>query len=160
MENTGHNGYNCPMCRTEMASFPDEENSDDDEDMIILRETYNEEDVLTSFRMFHQTISGEEVEEEDEEDEVDEEVVDDISSETSDLSDDEVEDSIDYNELEKYMLSKQISYKNLLETLLYTLDPEQYFPCSEEIDKIEKVACYSMGKLRRFVEASRRNNSS
>jgi hypothetical protein len=141
-----------------MASFPDEEDSDDDEDILILRDSYSEDDALTSFRMFHQTIPGEEVEEEVEEVE-EEDVVDDISSETSELSDDERDVTIDYDELEKYMLSKQITYKNLLETLLCTLDTEQYFPCDEEIDKIGKVSCYSMGKLRRFVEASRRKNS-
>ena len=65
MQNSVHNGFGCPLCRTKMAEEKEEEDEEDeegyeDED----EETVFEEDVLTSFRMFHQRINGEEVEEE------------------------------------------------------------------------------------------------
>lgn len=69
MQNAAHNGFGCPYCRTKMAEEVEEENEDEDEDENdIENETVFEEDVLTSFRMFHQRINGEEVEEEPEED--------------------------------------------------------------------------------------------
>ena len=66
MKNASHNGFGCPYCRTAMAETPaaeeddeyDEDNEDDEEESIF------DEDVLTGFRMFHQRINGEEVEEE------------------------------------------------------------------------------------------------
>lgn len=72
MQSVAHNGFGCPYCRTVMAELPvdpdddyDDDYSDDDDATVF------EEDTLTSFRMFHQRINGEEVEEE--EDDVEEE---------------------------------------------------------------------------------------
>jgi hypothetical protein len=78
MKNAANNGFACPMCRNIMAEEPDCEYDDEEED-------WNEEDdedgwsddtfptfqritdnSLTSFRMFHQQIDGEEIEEEPE----------------------------------------------------------------------------------------------
>lgn len=66
MQNTAHNGFGCPYCRTKMAEEPEEEaDEDEDEDEDSIEEdTVFEEDALTSFRMFHQQVNGEEVEEE------------------------------------------------------------------------------------------------
>lgn len=63
MQSVAHNGFGCPYCRTAMAEVPEEEETDygdDDEEM----DSVFGEDALTSFRMFHQQINGEEVEEE------------------------------------------------------------------------------------------------
>lgn len=66
MQNAVHNGFGCPYCRTKMAEEPEEEDDeeDDEDDISIESSTIFEEDALTSFRMFHQRINGDEVEEE------------------------------------------------------------------------------------------------
>jgi hypothetical protein len=66
MQNTAHNGFGCPYCRTKMAEEPEEEEESDDgygDDESEV--TVFDEDALTSFRMFHQRINDEEVEEEE-----------------------------------------------------------------------------------------------
>lgn len=66
MQNAVHNGFGCPYCRTKMAEEPAEE---DDDDVFSTEEnTEFEDNLLTSFRMFHQQINGEEVEEEPDDD--------------------------------------------------------------------------------------------
>ena len=66
MQNAAHNGFGCPYCRTTMAEIPDDSDSDSD-DSITISSFYNDEEdeFLTSFRMFHQQLNGQEVEEED-----------------------------------------------------------------------------------------------
>ena len=65
MKNSATNGFSCPMCRSVMAEELDSE-SDEDEDEESLEDDFNEieDNALTSFRMFHQQLAGEEVEEE------------------------------------------------------------------------------------------------
>ena len=69
MQSIAHNGFGCPYCRTVMAEVPkdeyeysESEYSDESDDEIN-----EEDDILTSFRMFHQCIRGEEIEEEEDE---------------------------------------------------------------------------------------------
>lgn len=62
MQNAAHNGFGCPYCRTKMAEEPEEEEDEEDEEDDEV--TVFVEDALTSFRMFHQRINGDEVEEE------------------------------------------------------------------------------------------------
>lgn len=71
MKNTAHNGFGCPYCRKMMAELPnyedesdDEESDDEDENSLITDISDMENNVLTSFRMFHQQLEGEEPEEE------------------------------------------------------------------------------------------------
>ena len=64
MQNAAHNGFGCPYCRSKMADEPEEEEEDNDEEGDLEDATVFDEDALTSFRMFHQQINGEEVEEE------------------------------------------------------------------------------------------------
>jgi hypothetical protein len=69
MRNSSVNGFTCPMCRGIMAEVEeDEEDEDEDEENEIISD-----DALTSFRMFHQQLDGEEVEEEVVEEEEEEE---------------------------------------------------------------------------------------
>jgi hypothetical protein len=72
MQSVAHNGFGCPYCRTAMAEVPAEEDSDDgysyEDDVTVF-----DEDALTSFRMFHQRLNDEEVEEEPEDWETDDE---------------------------------------------------------------------------------------
>lgn len=63
MKNTAHNGFGCPYCRAKMADEPEEDDEDDDESIEEI--SIFDDDALTSFRMFHQRINGEEVEEEE-----------------------------------------------------------------------------------------------
>ena len=84
MQSVAHNGFGCPYCRTVMAEEPKEEEESDDgygyeEDASIF-----DEDALTSFRMFHQRLNGEEVEEVEEAEDwesVDEEDEDELPAE-------------------------------------------------------------------------------
>lgn len=65
MQNAAHNGFGCPYCRSTLATSPKEEEEEfDDDDDESFDTTIFEEDALTSFRMFHQQIEGEDIEEE------------------------------------------------------------------------------------------------
>jgi hypothetical protein len=65
MKNSATNGFSCPMCRSVMAEEPELSDSDDDEEESLEDDLDEIEDnALTSFRMFHQQLAGEEVEEE------------------------------------------------------------------------------------------------
>ena len=71
MQNSATNGFSCPMCRSTMAVELEESDSEageyddyeDDEEEEGEIEEIND-NVLTSFRMFHQQLDGDEVEEE------------------------------------------------------------------------------------------------
>jgi hypothetical protein len=74
MQNSAINGFACPMCRSTMATEDEEEEEgeyEEDEE-----EDVDDDNALASFRMFHQQLAGEEVEEEpfveEEEEEIDE----------------------------------------------------------------------------------------
>jgi len=67
MKNSATNGFSCPMCRSIMAE--ELEDSDSDNEDEYEEDGYEEageidDNVLTSFRMFHQQLAGDEVEEE------------------------------------------------------------------------------------------------
>ena len=67
MKNSATNGFSCPMCRSVMAEELDSESDESDESEESLEDDDLEEiedNALTSFRMFHQQLAGEEVEEE------------------------------------------------------------------------------------------------
>jgi hypothetical protein len=73
LQNAATNGFACPMCRSTMAEEPDLSDDEDDYEEYSDDEDEDEEGValetfdfnaLTSFRMFHQQLAGEEVEEE------------------------------------------------------------------------------------------------
>jgi hypothetical protein len=67
--NVQHNGTGCPYCRNKLAEEVKEEEEEDDVwQSWANRELYGDRE-LAGFRMFHQRISGEEVEEEDEDEE-------------------------------------------------------------------------------------------
>jgi hypothetical protein len=116
MQNAAHNGFGCPYCRTKMAEEPEQEESDDgygdDEEEEV---TVFEEDALTSFRMFHQRINGEEVEEEE-------------AEEWDTVAEDEEEDDEEEEEAEQipdaaYMAQKLtergITLEDLVKDILY-----------------------------------------
>ena len=59
IQNVAHNGFNCPYCRNVLA---DEPNESVETDTTSGFHNVEEENMLTSFRMFHQRINNEEVE--------------------------------------------------------------------------------------------------
>jgi len=73
MQNSATNGFSCPMCRSIMAeeAVSDSESEDsqyyeDEDDNEEADIEAMDDNTLTSFRMFHQQLDGEEVEEEPE----------------------------------------------------------------------------------------------
>ena len=73
MTNVAHNGFGCPYCRSTMAQEVRNTGDDDLDSQDWMREEEEEDNdhALTSFRMFHQRLSGEEVEEDDDSDDSD-----------------------------------------------------------------------------------------
>jgi hypothetical protein len=74
LQNAATNGFACPMCRSTMATEPELSDDEDEYEEYSDDEDEDEEDyddnALTSFRMFHQQLAGEEVEEELEEEQI------------------------------------------------------------------------------------------
>jgi hypothetical protein len=70
MKNVVHNGVGCPYCRQMMAELPNYENDSDEESWSTETSDIMEYNTLTTFRMFHQQLDGEEPEEEPEQLEV------------------------------------------------------------------------------------------
>ncbi len=70
LQNAAHNGFNCPMCRNELASVPEEEESDYDEDEDEDIEI-NEDFVLRGARWLMMRAEGEEITENDTDDDTD-----------------------------------------------------------------------------------------
>jgi Ring finger domain len=67
MKNAVNNGFSCPMCRNIMAEELESDTESDTEtdnyyDELSTNSNQDENNALTSFRMFHQQLDGEEVE--------------------------------------------------------------------------------------------------
>lgn len=122
MRNVAHNGFACPYCRCVMADVPEQSRRggiiiedewiDDDEDDD---ESVFGDDALTSFRMFHQQINGDEVEEEPEPDDEEEWVDEDDDTATTATEEDLMPDAeyvtqklqergVTFDKLVKYVL--------------------------------------------------------
>lgn len=68
LQNAAHNGFNCPMCRNELASAPSDDDSDDSDNSDDYDE--DEEDfLLRGARWLMMRAEGEEIEEDDTDDE-------------------------------------------------------------------------------------------
>lgn len=128
MRNISHNGFGCPYCRTKMAEeIADEDDEEDDDELI-------DDNALTSFRMFHQRIEGEEVEEEEEE----EDEWHSINSE--DFSEDDDSESVidphypssDY--VIQQLTQRNITIEDLAKNILYEQHSDflQQYECYEE----------------------------
>lgn len=116
LQNAAHNGFNCPMCRNELASAPSDEDSDNDWDDDSDDE--EEEDfLLRGARWLMMRAEGEEIEEDDTDDE----------SIMSDDSDDYLRDDPEIEELpntsiayiSQKMLARGITFEQLV--ALYVL---------------------------------------
>jgi hypothetical protein len=115
MQNASHNGFGCPYCRFKLAEELENDEEEDDEDEEWVEDDENEnysifgEEALTSFRMFHQRLNGEEVEEE-------------IESGSTFSENLEEEDSLliphaDY--ISEKLLARGISFEDLVKNILF-----------------------------------------
>ena len=110
IQSVAHNGFGCPYCRTIMAEVPEEESSDDgdnDEEATVF-----DEDALTSFRMFHQRLNGEEVEEEAEDWETD-------GDENDEEEEEEAEEMPDATYVAQKLASRGITFEDLVKNILF-----------------------------------------
>lgn len=116
MQSVAHNGFGCPYCRTTMAEVPEEEDSEyDDDDYSDDEEaTVFEEDALTSFRMFHQRINGEEVEEEEDGDEWDS-----VNGEEEEEEEQEVPSVPDAAYVAQKLAERGITFEDLVKKILF-----------------------------------------
>ena len=104
MKNVNHNGFKCPCCRSKMTEETNSESDDEsDEDDEIIG---FDENVLTSFRMFHQQINGEELESE--------------SEELEELEVEELEEpKPDVTYVSQKLIERNITFEDLVKNILY-----------------------------------------
>lgn len=147
MQNAAHNGFGCPYCRSKLAEEPEEEEYDDEDDNSLEEDTVIfGDDALTSFRMFHQQINGEEVEEEDAEE----------WESTSSSS--EEEDTIEMPDA-VYMAHKLeargVTFVDLIKNILY----QEHSTFGEHYSEYERICHEVYGKFRAVISQYRPNSS-
>ena len=135
MKNAVNNGFSCPMCRNVMAEELESESESEFESDIESEwsiESVTNDDVLTSFRMFHQQLNNEEVELEPEAEPEEEEVVDMVKPNPEFIV--------------GKLIAQGITMTDLVKTLL--LDHEEY---DEEYDENEIKTNQLFGALRILI---------
>jgi hypothetical protein len=156
-QNAAHNGFGCPYCRTSLAEevLDEEEDDDNEEDDEDWNEIYdnNEHDEepfqevpLETFRMFHQRLNGEEVEEGTE---IGEELI------YPEDYDERVGDGIPNAEyVSRQLLERGITHKDLVKSLL----------ASDHDDLLEgwgimyrETSSQVYGQIRKVIHQSKRN---
>ena len=108
MKNVNHNGFKCPCCRTKMVDESDESDESDHEYEEEIIEF--DENVLTSFRMFHQQINGEEPEQEPV-------VVEEVEVEEVEEEVEEVKPDATY--VSQKLIERGITFEDLIKNILY-----------------------------------------
>jgi hypothetical protein len=140
MQNSATNGFSCPMCRSIMAeeladsdSEGEYEDEDEDEDEEI--EDFDD-NALTSFRMFHQQLAGEEVEEEVEVEDQDQELV--------------LEEDLIVKPTAAIIAAKLIAEGYTMEYMVACLliDHEEY---ETDMERYENCADRMFGKFRQII---------
>lgn len=140
MKNAAHNGFGCPYCRSIMAEIPQEEESDindwledeDDDVVYALSDTYRENEVLTSFRMFHQRLDGEEVEEE----------VDRENDELT-INEDDAMPKPSYAYISEKLVSQGVTFNDLVKSILYN-DQSDFGDSPYEIFETKNEEIYTL----------------
>jgi transcription elongation factor Elf1 len=142
-----HNGFGCPYCRTTLAV--ESEDSDEDSYYSTTYDLQQEEYVLSSFRMFHQRINDEEIEEDTNNVFIGEEGYDD--------EEEERENENKTNHLVEFLNNKGITYKDLVRYVLVNFE-ESYYD-NAYYDHVSSVV---YGQIRagmsRYERASNNNN--
>ena len=143
MQNASHNGFGCPYCRTKMADEQEEEDDEEDyesiEDESIEDGTIFQEDALTSFRMFHQQINGEEVEEE-------------VLSEWGDSVDDDDDAAYmlhlpDAAYMAERLVARGITFEDLVKNILY----QEHSNFGMNFEDYERRSCEVYGQFRALI---------
>ena len=130
MKNVSHNGFKCPCCRSKMADESDDESVDESEEEII----EFDENVLTSFRMFHQQINGEELEQEELEVEVEEVEVEEV----------EIPDA---NYVSQKLIERGITFEDLVKNTLY----QEHSTSDQYLDAYELRSAEVYGQFRAVI---------
>jgi len=138
MQNAAHNGFGCPYCRSKMADEPEEDDEEDDES--IEEATVFEEDALTSFRMFHQQINGEEVEEEEAEEW---ESVDEDEEE----AEEEDDDMPDAAYMAEKLAARGITFEDLVKNILF----QEHSNWGENFTDYERRSSEVFGQFRALI---------
>ena len=147
MHNSACNGFGCPYCRTIMATAPDDSDSDSDDSEFSISSTFFEDDILTSFRMFHQQLNGEEVEEEEEEEDGEEEEGD---EEDEEGDEDDEEDNVLFPSPEyisQKLLERGVTYEDLVKKILFC-EHRRY-------ENFERISDEIYGKFRAIMSQYR-----
>ena len=133
MQNSAINGFSCPMCRSTMAT---EEHDDEELSEYEDYEEYEQFDdnALTSFRMFHQQLSGEEVEEDQDQEEVEVEEVEEPIIKPSAAT------------IAEILVAQCFTMEDMVKCLL--IDHEEY---ESESDTNERLSDRMFGKFRQII---------
>ena len=134
MKNAINNGFGCPMCRQIMAEEPEEDEDDDNESYESWNQVWSqlqEDNALTSFRMFQQRLNNEEVEEEPAEEPVQEDDEDEMPTP-------------EY--LATKLAEKGITMTDMIKTLL--LEHEEY---EQDFEVFERRNSEMYGEIRRLI---------
>jgi hypothetical protein len=143
MQNAAHNGFGCPYCRTKMADEPEEEGDEDEDDDSVEDDTVFEEDVLTSFRMFHQQINGEEVEEEPAEEW--ESVASDEEGETEEDAEEQVMPDAAY--MTQKLTDRGITMEDLVKNILF----QEHSNWSQHYEDYDRRSSEVYGQFRAVI---------
>ena len=138
MKNSATNGFSCPMCRSIMA----EELEDSDSEGEYEEDGYEEageidDNALTSFRMFHQQIAG---------DDVEEEPLEELELEEEDAADTDIEPRPCATFIAAKLAAQGIILEDLVKCLL--MEHEEYEPDS---DINERYSDQMFGKFRQII---------
>ena len=143
LQNAATNGFSCPMCRSTMAEEPElsdsedeyEEYSDDEDD-----EDNYDNNALTSFRMFHQRLSGEDVEEEQE-----------LIAEAEEEIVEEVKPNAAY--IAAALVNQGITMEYMVKCLL--VEHEEY---DQDVETNDRCSNQMFGKFRQIISAYKREH--
>ena len=146
MRNAAFNGFGCPYCRTVMA---EERKTDDDDthsyysDITHTEEMFNE-DSLTAFRIFHQIINNEEIEEEVEGEGNDWGTVDGDDDDNSLTVSQQVPDSI---YVTQKLLERGITIEDLVKNILF----DQIRESEDQYPEYERKSGQVYGQFRAIM---------
>jgi len=143
MQNIAHNGFGCPYCRVKMADTKEDElgcwqDDDEDEEISVISSVFGD-DVLATFRMFHQQLNGEEVEEDEDEE----------SSDEEEDEDDEGEHFImpDSSFVTQKLLERDITMEDLVKNILY----QEHSNWGQNYDEFERRSSEIFGQFRAVI---------
>lgn len=142
MQNAAHNGFGCPYCRTKLAEEPEEEDDESEEEDD--EESVFDEDALTSFRMFHQQLNGEEVEEEPADDWAT------VNEEDEDERQD-TQPKPDVNYVTQKLMARGVTMYDLVTNILY----QEHSGWGDDYMDLQRRSCEVYGHFRAVISQYR-----